>query len=201
MISTTIERLRPAPVTPDTIWSATTLSSIVHGQHLGPKRNETAQPGGRRGRLGLRDSRWSVLGAVAATLAAVFCVHSVWPTPAFAVTGRDDEVEVRVNRLEGADALEKALGKQGIKADITYLAVGQHCASGRYRKVPMPDDMIVAINVASFLIIIPKGAVDTDDTFVVSAWIAAEIGGGVALDVDSGIARGAVAPCTVVPAR
>lgn len=196
MTRTTIERLRPRPAEPEPSWSAATLSSIVQGESPGvsrtPHPESILRP--RRGR------RWYVPGAaVAALLAAVFVVHSLWPTPAYAVTGRNDAVEVRITRLEGADGLEQALGKHGIKADITYLAAGQQCAPGRYTDVPSPD-LIVAVNADSFLVLIPEDTVDTDDTLVLAAFVA-RVPGGFQADVDAGIARGAVAPCAVVPAR
>lgn len=144
--------------------------------------------------------RWYVPGAaVAASLAAVILVHGLWPTPAFAVTGRNNAVEVRVARLEGAEGLEHALEEHGIQADITYLPVGQACAPGRYTTVRTPD-LIVAVNATGFLVDIPKDAINNGDTLVVSAFVA-PLPHGFQTNVDAGVAHGTVAPCRVVPAR
>ena len=141
----------------------------------------------------------AVVGAVAAVLAVAVVVPSLRPTPAYAVSGRDNgEVKVQVNRLEGADGLERALRDRGIAADVTYLAEGQKCEDGRYTDVPTRG-LTLSVSSATFEVIIPANAVGADETFVLSAAVV-PLPNGVQAIVDFGIADGVIAPCRPVDA-
>ena len=142
--------------------------------------------------------RWLVVAATAAAgLVIALQVPGLGPTPAYAVTGANNgEVIVRVNRLEGADRLEQALGKRGIPADITYLPAGKECAPGRYTDVS-PRGLVLAVAVDWFEVTIPPGAVGKGDTFVLSAAVV-PVQDGFHATSESAIARGPVKPCHVV---
>jgi hypothetical protein len=142
--------------------------------------------------------RWVVAAAMtAAALAIATQAPGIGPTPAYAVTGRNDgQIKVRVNRLEGADSLEQALGKRGIRADITYLPAGKECAPHRYTDRSVRG---LTLEVASdwFRVTIPPGAVGKDDTFVLSASVVPNPTGFQAT-TDFGIAHGPVTLCQVI---
>lgn len=135
--------------------------------------------------------------AAAALLAAAVLVPVVRPTPAFAVTGRDNgEVRVKVNRLEGADELERALGKRGIAADITYLPPGKECAPGRYVPIRTPG-LSLSVSAYKFWVTIPPGSVGTGDTFVLEASVIPSENG-VQATVNFDITAGPIGPCNVI---
>lgn len=144
--------------------------------------------------------RYAALVLVAAAVTAIaILTHAIWPTPAFAVTGRNGrEVTVKVMRLEGADQLEQALSDRGIPADVTYLPPGKKCAPGRYQSVHTPG---LALSVSSdrFKVTIPAHAVGKGDTFVLAAAVV-PIENGVKADVEFDIAHGPVGPCHPVDA-
>lgn len=145
--------------------------------------------------------RWLTPAAVAlvAAFALVLGVRALWPTPAFAVTGTNDtEVVVKVYRLDGVDALEAALAKRGVPADITYLPSGKQCAEGRYVDVT-PRGTALSVSADRFWVTIPSHAVGPQATFVLSASVT-PLPNGVRASVSYGIARGPVAPCRVVDA-
>ncbi len=138
-------------------------------------------------------------GAAAAAAVGIAAVVTVaQPTPAYAVTGGNgEEVTVRVMRLEGAGALEEALRERGIPADITYLSAGTACAPGRYDDVRAPD-LSLSVGSNQFEVTIPPGAIEDDNTFVLSATAQPTEDGFTTFDF--GVAEGAVAPCTVIDA-
>lgn len=146
-----------------------------------------------------RRGAWYVtITAVAAgALAAVLAWPGLWPTPAYAVSGgNDQEISVRVMRLEGAGGLERELRDHGINADITYLPEGKKCAPGRYTAVPTPG-LTLGVSADFFEVTIPPGAVGKDETFVLTAAVV-PLPDGVRAMVDFDVARGAIAPCQVV---
>lgn len=144
-----------------------------------------------------RRRRWQT--SVAAVVASALATALLLPTPAFAVTGRNDgQVKVRVNRLEGAERLEQALQKRGIPADITYLPANKQCAAGRYSEVRTPG-LGLSVGVGRFEVVIPPGAVGDDDTFVLSAAVE-PLPDGLRAIVEFGIAHGPVGSCRVVNA-
>lgn len=61
-----------------------------------------------------QDRRWQIAGvAAAATLAVAVIVPMLAPAPAYAVTERNGgEIRVQVNRLEGAEELERTLAER-----------------------------------------------------------------------------------------
>lgn len=139
-----------------------------------------------------------VLAAAAVTIVAVL-VHAVWPTPAFAVTGRNGrEVTVKVMRLEGADQLEEALKARGIAADVTYLPMGKMCAPDRYQSVRTPG-LSLSVSADWFKVTIPANAVGQDDTFVLAAAVV-PIQDGVRAAVEFDIAHGLIKPCKIIDA-
>lgn len=142
--------------------------------------------------------RWVVAAATAAAaLAVVTQVPGLGPSPAYAVSGRNDgRVQVRVNRLEGADRLERTLRERGIPADITYLPAGKECADGRFTERRTPG---LQLDVARdwFRVTIPPGSVGAEDTFVLSASVM-PTATGFQSSVEFGVAVGPVAPCRVV---
>lgn len=165
----------------------------------------TAAPEGGPAPLGqphLRQrKRWyiPIAAAAAAALAIALLVPGLGPTPAYAVSGRDNgEVSVRVTRLEGADGLEQALREHGIPADITYLPPGKKCASGRYTALDTPG-LSLTIGADMFEVTIPPNAVGKDDTFVLSASVV-PFPNGFRAAVDFDIAHGEVAPCQITNA-
>lgn len=143
--------------------------------------------------------RWqlTVAAAAATALAIALLVPGLGPTPAYAVTGRNNgEVHVKVNRLEGADSLEQALAEHGIPADITYLPAGKECAPDRYSAVDTPG-LSLSIGADDFEVTIPPGAVGEGDTFVLDAAVI-PLPNGVQARVNFDIANGAIGPCHVV---
>jgi hypothetical protein len=142
--------------------------------------------------------RWLAAAAtVGVALVIAWQVPGLGPTPAYAVTGRNNgEVLVRVNRLEGADGLERALSEHGIAADITYLPAGKECSPGRYTDVS-PRGLVLGVAVDWFEVTIPPGAVGKGDTFVLSAAVA-PVHDGFQATTDFAIAHGTVKPCQII---
>lgn len=143
--------------------------------------------------------RWQLapVAVAAAVLAVALLVPGLRPTPAYAVTGGNDgEVRVEVNRLEGAEGLERALADHGIPADITYLPEGKQCAAGRYVEVRTPG-LTLGVSATRFYVTIPPGAVRKGDTFVLDASVV-PIPNGARARVSFDVATGPVAPCRVV---
>lgn len=148
-----------------------------------------------------RRRRWYVPAAAsaAAVVAGALVAQAVWPTPAYAVSGRNGgKVTVQVMRLEGAEQLERELARRGIPADITYLPDGKQCAPGRYTAVRTPG-MMLGVSADEFEVTIPPRAVGSGDTFVLSASVK-PIKDGFSATVDFDIAHGKVAGCRVVDA-
>lgn len=175
------------------------LKSIVAESAAAEPDAVRVEPG--RGPMRRRGVWYATIAALAAgALAAVLALYSLWPTPAYAVSGGNDrEVTVRVMRLEGADGLERELRDRGIAADVTYLPDGKECASGRYTAVRTPG-LTLEVSADFFEVTIPPGAVGKDETFVLSAAVV-PLPNGVRASVDFDIAHGAVAPCRVIKAR
>lgn len=188
------------PITPlDTFELAllAELKSSVRQGAIPVPGDPSTSPRRRLGRRGRRRTLLAVADVV--VLGLVLLVPVLRPTPAYAVTGRNTgEIHVRVNRLEGAAGLEQALRERGISADVTYLAAGTKCASGRYEEVSV-SGLALSISKDRFDVTIPPNSVGADDAFVLSASVV-PIPTGVWVAVDFGVARGAVAPCRVVDA-
>ncbi len=145
-----------------------------------------------------QDRRWQFAGvAAAAALAVAVIVPMIAPTPAYAVTERNSgEIRVQVNRLEGAEELERALAEHGVTADITYLQSNKECAPDRYVAVRTPG-LILSVSADTFEVTIPAGAVGKDDSFVLDASVT-PIDDGFRARVNFDIASGPVAPCKVI---
>lgn len=145
-----------------------------------------------------RNRRWQFAGvAAAAALAVALIVPMLSPTPAYAVTERNGgEIRVEVNRLEGAEELERALAEHGIIADITYLPSNKECAPDRYVANRTPG-LTLSVSAEVFKVTIPAGAVGMDDTFVLDASVT-PYEDGFQARVNFDIASGPIAPCTVI---
>lgn len=148
-----------------------------------------------------RRRRWYLpsAAAVAAAAAVAVTVTTNLPTPAYAVSQRNNgEVTVEVNRLEGARGLEQALLEHGITADVTYLPDGKACAPGRYAAVDTPG-LTLGVSAERFEVTIPPDAVGQDDTFVLSAAVV-PLPDGVSASVSFDVAQGPIGPCRVIDA-
>lgn len=143
------------------------------------------------------------LAAAAAAVAAGVGGYLLSPagsSPAFAVTtDAGGDVTVQVNRLEGADALEKALADKGIHADVSFPSKGMHCRDGRFTDAGAPSTqpghrVVMSAETSRSggqTITIPKSAVGPRQTLVLeSMWPTPDIW---AMRV--GITDGAVSPC------
>lgn len=135
--------------------------------------------------------------------------------PAYAVIqGANGAVDVRVDRLEDAAGLERALEAAGVRADVTYLPVETQCAEGRYVDAVAPDPSAdFSFQVSSgqvdrgYEVRLDPGAIGEDQTLVISAARLSDSVGpdgtrlteGISGSV--GIAEGPVAPCDPVPAQ
>ena len=140
-----------------------------------------------------RRTVWAASGAALATGLGVFGVATLMPTPAFSVSESNGELTVKVNRLEGAEALEKKLAEYGVAADITYLEPGMVCAEGRYVDVT-PRETSLSVGSHSFEVHLPAGAVEKDQTFVLWAAVL-PTENGTRASTEFGVADGLVAPC------
>ena len=167
--------------------------------HIDQEDNTTSKPGVIGGSTRWQQNRrWQFAGvAAAAALAVAVIVPILAPTPAYAVTERNDgEIRVQVNRLEGAEELERALADHGVTADITYLPSSKECAPDRYAAVHTPG-LTLSVSADTFEVTIPAGAVGKDDTFVLDASVT-PIDDGFQAKVNFDIASGPVAPCKVI---
>lgn len=150
-------------------------------------------------------------GGLAATGAAVVAgalgINLLTATPAFSVSEKSNgDIVVEVNRLEGAPALEEALARHGITADVTYLPPGQVCREGRFTEAALPG-LMLAVGSDTFSVTLPAG-VDRRQTFVLSASVQefpdrTRSDGIIESDrfsasVDAEMASGPVAPCEPV---
>ncbi len=150
------------------------------------------------------------LGGLATVTAGALGITMLTATPAWSVDvdGRTGEITVKVNRLEGASALEKALAEHGVNAEVTYLAPGLACRGGRFTD-DTPSGAGLVVGSESFEVTLPAGAVGAGETFVLSASVTelpgetlpdgTEIVEGFQASVDFGVAAGPVAPCVAVP--
>lgn len=142
---------------------------------------------------------------VAAAAAAVLAIGSGTSdtSSAFAVEPQGEgEVRVEISSLEDAQGLEKALGENGIKADVDYLAAGMACREPRFEASgggaakgkttvgikQTPDGAVFSIN---------RDAVPAGDTLLVTASPGPE---GIGDMVGVQVAEGAVSACDPVPA-
>lgn len=150
--------------------------------------------------------RWGRRLAAAAAAAALagggYLASPLGTSPAFAVTtAANGDVTVTVNRLEGADALEKALADKGIRADVTFPARGTQCRDGRYASAAPPageDRMVMSASVdssAGQTISVPKSLLKEGETLVIESMWPAE--GSWAMRV--AVAAGAVSTCEPEP--
>ena len=152
-----------------------------------------------------RVPRWAPrAGIAAAAISIVGAAGGVvlTPSPAYAVSkDSSGRVFVEVTRLEGPRALESALAELGVAADITYLDPGLACAPGRYRDATSRGSRLT-IGSDYFSVMLPAGAVDEDQTFVMSASVRPLPAiDGFQSTVDFGVADGPVAPCEPVQAE
>lgn len=149
--------------------------------------------------------RWLAVAAAAAAvgLTSAGVLFTTNATPAYALTpNADGSVAVTVNRLEGADALEAALARQGIAADVTYTAPGTMCAPGRYTEATPPDGWMQVVSDVNGgqSITVPASVAGSGLTLVLeSSWQGSDQQGTWALVVR--YASGAVGTCEQLPAE
>lgn len=153
--------------------------------------NAVALPAPRRPRrrvLGLS------LGGVVAVAGTALGVSALLPTPAFSVSESNGDLRVEVNRLEGAEKLERELARHGVTADITFLPPGMRCAENRYVEAPSRGGTSLEVGGETFVVSLDAGTVGSDQTFVLWASVQQYENGNRA-SVWSGVAEGPVAPC------
>lgn len=125
------------------------------------------------------------------------------------------DVDVQVNRFDDAAGLERALGAEGIRADVTFLTDGTWCEPGRFTSADVDaSGLTVSTGESSFGARVPAGSVPQGTTLVITASVRpltdAELGadGGPDDDVRAisavtarvafDVASGPVAACTPV---
>lgn len=138
-----------------------------------------------------------VAAAVAAAAAVVLILPGTLATPAYAVTeGPHGVVEVKVNSLQDAPGLQRALAEHGIKADVQYLGDNKRCSPGRYRHALSVPHSKTSFSVGRDGITarIDRRDVAHGETVVISA---SRIPNGVSGSV--GIAEGSVSACHPIP--
>ena len=149
--------------------------------------------------------RWLAVAAAAAAvgLTSAGVLLTTNATPAYALTPHaDGSVTVTVNRLEGADALEAALAREGITADVTYTEPGTMCAPGRYTEATPPDSWMQVVSDlnGSQSITVPASVAGSGLTLVLeSSWQGSGQQETWVLGV--GYASGAVGTCEQLPAE
>ncbi|MBE7324794.1 hypothetical protein IEQ44_09020 [Nocardioides sp. Y6] len=154
-------------------------------------RNAAAVPAPPRRRR--RVLGFSLGGVVAAGVTALG-VSTLMPNPAFSVTEHNGELTVKVNRLEGAENLERELAEHGVTADITFLAPGMRCQGGRYVAAEDVRGTQISIGGEDFQVKLDSGAVRNDQTFVLWASVQ-QYENGNRSSVEFDVAEGAVVPC------
>jgi hypothetical protein len=146
-----------------------------------------------------RTRRRLVAAVVAATAGAV-ALPGLLASPAYSVNeGNDGRIHVRVNRLDDAAGLRRALAEHGVAADVTFLTEGRQCAEGRYLPVDRRG-LMIEVGEDRFAVTLEPGAVRDGETFVVAASVV-PLPDGVRAWTDFGVTAGPVAACTPVPAR
>lgn len=137
----------------------------------------------------------SLGGVVAAGIAALGI--STLSTPAWSVSESNGELTVKVNRLEGAENLEKELEKHGVTADINFLEPGMKCAEGRFVPGPARKGTQLSVGGETFEVKLDAGVVDKDETLVLWASVQ-QYESGNRSSVEFDVAEGPVAPCNPV---
>ena len=153
--------------------------------------NEAAAPARRRrGRTVLGVS----LGGLVAAGVTAFGISSLTASPAWSVSESNGQLTVKVNRLDGAENLERELAKHGVTADITFLHPGMKCAADRYTEDTSAKGLQLSVGGEEFQVKLDAGVVGKGQTFVL--WAAVQqYENGSRSSVDFGVADGPVAPC------
>ncbi|QCX26498.1 hypothetical protein [Nocardioides jishulii] len=153
--------------------------------------NEAAAPARkRRGRTVLGVS----LGGLVAAGVTALGVSSLTASPAWSVSESNGELTVKVNRLDGAENLERELAKHGVKADIHFLQPGMKCQDDRYTEDTSAKGRQLSIGGEEFQVKLDSGVVGKGQTFVLWASVQ-QYENGARSSVDFGVADGPVAPC------
>lgn len=166
------------------------------------------RPGTEPGAPGVRQRRRRpspiavAAGLAVPTLAATAALLTLdGGSPAYAVIPQaDGAVSVTVSRLEDAEALEQALSREGVRADVSYTRPGMLCAPGRYAQAPFPPgSMSVGTDQSGGMtFVVPAGLTDDATTLVIeSSWDSADDDATWSLGV--GLADGAVGACEEQP--
>lgn len=152
------------------------------------------------------------LGTVAAATVIALLVPGTGTTTAYSVLeGNSGEIHVKVDRMEDAEGLERALGEHGIRADVTYVEDGGQCLPGRYRVAPDQRGLRFTIGGDRFEVTLDPGAVRPGETLVIAASSVLlppqpenengiSSSGGMRSWLEADVATGPVAPCVPVPA-
>lgn len=134
---------------------------------MDPEIETSDETSARRGRRTTR----LVLGGIAASVVAavgLVVVPGLGVTPAYSVQeGNAGTIEVKVNRLEDAEGLEKELAEYGVNADITYVADGGECAPDRYVSVQRRLGIRLEIGQERFKVTLDPGTVRDGETLVI----------------------------------
>lgn len=141
------------------------------------------------------------IAAAAATAAAAIVAAIVVPSalgdPAYAVQdGPSGSVDVKVNRLEDAAGLQRALVEHGVKADVQFLGDDLRCTPGRFRDAVSASGSSTRFSVGTALISVELDRRDVahGETVVIAA---SRISNGISAEV--GIADGPVRDCRPIP--
>ena len=148
---------------------------------------------------------WAVAAGVGVTALAIGAVALGRPTPAYALGGDGELIELTINRLEGAASLEQAFADRGITADITYTDPGTMCAPGRYEDVGTSGrDVSMEVGTTgegSQTFRFPAAMVGDGETLVISSsWTGTDTADpdDDVWTIEIGVARGPIAACEQV---
>lgn len=134
--------------------------------------------------------------AVAATVLLTLTPGAL-SSPAYAVEqGSSGDVIVRIDRLEDAQQLQRALLGFGVTADVRYLGDGMQCTPNRFQPAASAPRSRTRFTVGSngISVVLDRRDISQGQTVVISA---SHVGNGVNGEV--GIATGPLSPCLPVP--
>lgn len=154
------------------------------------KHNTDGIPAARRRKIFL------AAAAVAATVLLTLTPGAL-SSPAYAVEqGSNGDVTVRIDRLEDAQQLQRALRGFGVTADVRYLGDGMQCTPNRFQPAASAPRSRTQFSVGSngISVVLDRRDVSQGQTVVISA---SHVGNGVHGEV--GITAGPLAPCLPVP--
>ncbi len=117
------------------------LKAIVAERAAAEAEASTGTPARRRG---LRLALAGAAVAAAATVTLIVGAGGGGTPAAYAIEPQPEGmVNVEIRSLEDAKGLEQALDKAGIRASVTYLAIGMACKEPRFRPAPTTGSIMV----------------------------------------------------------